>query len=182
MFQGIKNEEDLPAAVLNQLTKDDDSTAMPADLQNVDNINIKQSNLSSTTSFNAPQSSDSSASDTIVHLDGVFNSVVTISSSQKPCSSEDMTVNEEATQSFDETSTSNLGPVNSAHLTIRKRAQESYLLNANKRIKTRNQYVEELWSTCSVGDYIGIKIDKVGRTNTDTKILPSIIIFQKFTS
>jgi hypothetical protein len=63
-----------------------------------------------------------------------------------------MTVNEEATQSFDETSTSNMGQVNSAHLTIRKRAQETYLLNTNKRIKTRNQYVGELWSTCLVGD------------------------------
>jgi hypothetical protein len=62
------------------------------------------------------------------------------------------------------------------HLPIRKRSQEAYLSNVNKGIKTRNQYIEELWSDCSVGNYVGIKIDKVDRTNTDPKILPSIII------
>jgi hypothetical protein len=61
-------------------------------------------------------------------------------------------------------------------LCVRKRAQEAYLSNANKEIKTRNQYIKELWSGCSVSDNIGIKIDKVDQINTDPKILPSIIL------
>jgi hypothetical protein len=80
------------------------------------------------------------------------------------------------TQCFNEASTSNLGASKSTHLPIRKRTQETYLSTANKRIKTRNQHIEELWSDCSVGDYVGIEIDKVDRTNTDPKILPLAIV------
>jgi len=62
------------------------------------------------------------------------------------------------------------------HFPILKRAQEAYLSNVNKGIKTRNQYIEELWSGYAVGDDVSIKIDKVDRTNTDPKMLPSLVV------
>jgi hypothetical protein len=33
-----------------------------------------------------------------------------------------------------------------------------------------------LWSCCAVGDYVGIQIDRVDQTDTDPKILPSIVV------
>ncbi len=34
-------------------------------------------------------------------------------------------------------------------------------------------------SKCSIGDYVGIKIDKVDRTNTDPKLLPAVVLEKK---
>ena len=41
------------------------------------------------------------------------------------------------------------------------------------------QFIEDLSAKCNVGDYVGIKIDKVDRTNTDSKILASVTIEKK---
>jgi hypothetical protein len=43
-------------------------------------------------------------------------------------------------------------------------------------MKLRNQQIDELSANYQVGDYVGIQIDKVDRTNTDAKILPCVII------
>ena len=66
--------------------------------------------------------------------------------------------------------------VSSPHLLIRKRATEKYLAIANKRIQAYKEYVANLSSSYSSGDYDGIKIHKIFRTNIDPKILPPVIV------
>ncbi|CAF3235636.1 unnamed protein product [Rotaria sp. Silwood2] len=149
---------------------------MPNDVHDVDVIDPQKSSISSTVLSNASSSMDLPIPDAIAQLDDAMHTTAAISSSQVNYSIDTNTGSEETTQHFDEASACNLGAINSAYLPIRKRVQEAYLSNANKRIKPRNQYIEELWSRCSVGDYGGIKIDKVDRTNTDPKILPSVIL------
>ncbi|CAF3193160.1 unnamed protein product [Rotaria sp. Silwood2] len=173
---GIENEEDLPEAILNQLTADNNPNLMFNDIENVDAIDTQKSSVSPITSFNESNGMNSPVSDAIVQLDGLINLTGTISSSQVNDLANLISGSEETTQDFDEASASNLGAANSAHLPIRQRAKEAYLSNANRRIKTRNQYIEELWSSCLVGDYVGIRIEKVDRANTDLKILPSIVL------
>ncbi|CAF4174830.1 unnamed protein product, partial [Rotaria sordida] len=168
IIEGIENEEDLPATVLNQLTVDIDSNLMPNELDNINGIDAQKSSISSNLLSNA--------SNSITPLHGAIHTTAAISSPQVNGSVDTNTESEETTQHFDEASTCNLGATNSAHLPIRQRAQDAYLSNADKRIKKRHQYIEGLWSRCSVGDYVGIKIDKVDRTNTDPKILPSVVL------
>ncbi len=65
------------------------------------------------------------------------------------------------------------------HSAVRKRATKNYLNNAQKRIKIHNENMKDLLSKYSSGDYVGIRIDKVDRTNTDPKLLPAVIIEKK---
>lgn len=51
--------------------------------------------------------------------------------------------------------------------------------NANKKIKIHDEFIKDLSVKCLIGDYIGIKIDKVDRTNTDPKILPAVVLEKK---
>ncbi|CAF4247482.1 unnamed protein product [Rotaria sordida] len=149
---------------------------MPNELDNTNVIAAQTSSISSNFLSNASNSIDLSISDAITPLHGAIHTTAAISSPQVNGSVDTNTESEETTQHFDEASTCNLGATNSAHLPIRQRAQDAYLSNADKRIKKRHQYIEGLWSRCSVGDYVGIKIDKVDRTNTDPKILPSVVL------
>ena len=66
--------------------------------------------------------------------------------------------------------------VSSPHSLIKKHAREKYLATASKRIKAYKEYLTDLSSSYSIGDYAGIKIDKVDRTNIDPKILPSVVL------
>ena len=50
---------------------------------------------------------------------------------------------------------------------------------ANKKIKIHDEHVNDLYLNCSIGDYVGVKINKVDRTNTDPKILPSVVLEKK---
>ena len=59
---------------------------------------------------------------------------------------------------------------------IRKSITEKYLATANKRIKAYKEYVTDFSSSYSIGDYVGIKVDQVDRTNIDPKILPSVVV------
>ncbi|CAF4941954.1 unnamed protein product, partial [Rotaria sp. Silwood2] len=59
------------------------------------------------------------------------------------------------------------------HSEIRKRATKTYLSNANKRIKIHDELIKDLSLKCLIGEYVGIKINKVDRTNTDPKIVPA---------
>ncbi|CAF1659196.1 unnamed protein product, partial [Didymodactylos carnosus] len=80
---------------------------------------------------------------------------------------------------FDETSAQTLGSDGSRHSSIRKRAAETYLSHANKKIKAYDDSRNELSKLMTVGDFVGIKIDKVDRTNTEPKILPCTIVEKK---
>ncbi|CAF4002595.1 unnamed protein product, partial [Rotaria sp. Silwood1] len=85
---------------------------------------------------------------------------------------------DDITQHTNEVASDDITSANSAHLVIRRRATEKYLSKANKRIKVYYEFIEEFSSGCSIGDFVGINIDKVDRTNTDPKILP-VVVFKK---
>jgi len=53
------------------------------------------------------------------------------------------------------------------------------LSNATKKIKIHDERIKDLSFKCLIGDYVGIKIDKVDRTNTDPKILPAVVLEKK---
>ncbi|CAF1616670.1 unnamed protein product, partial [Didymodactylos carnosus] len=52
---------------------------------------------------------------------------------------------------------------------IRKFAAENYLNEANKRQKTYDDHMKNLSVVYHVGDCVGVRIDKVDRTNTDPR-------------
>ena len=67
-------------------------------------------------------------------------------------------------EAINEVNTVDMTSVSSPHSLIRKHATEKYLATASKRIKAFKEYVTDLSSSYSIGDYVGIKIDKVDRT------------------
>ena len=138
-----------------------------------------QSQTSSSTKSDSVELTDPLVVDVREKLDSMLDESVVVPSVQENYASDNIVQDLSTTEQFDETSISNLGSTDAPHSAIRKRATKSYLLTANKRMKLRNQHIEELFSNCAIGDYVGIKIDKVDRTNTDPKILPSIIV-EKF--
>ncbi len=87
--------------------------------------------------------------------------------------------NNSITQQVKEADDNDIVSTKSQYLEIRKRATQTYLSDAKKKIKVHNQFIEDLSSNYSIGDYINIKINTVDRTNTDPKILPSVILDTK---
>ncbi len=77
---------------------------------------------------------------------------------------------------LDETSTCNLGLAEFPHTTIRRKAADVYLARATRQQVAHKVHLQSLWEKCNVGDFVGLKIDKVDRTNTDPKLLPCKII------
>ncbi|CAF1356602.1 unnamed protein product [Rotaria sordida] len=47
------------------------------------------------------------------------------------------------------------------------------------KIKIHDEFIKDLSFKCLIGDYVGIKINKVDRTNTDPKILPAVVLEKK---
>jgi hypothetical protein len=84
--------------------------------------------------------------------------------------------NNNQTQQLNEETDDDITLASCRHSEIRKRATKTYLSNANKKIKIHDQFIKDLSLCFSIGDYVGVKIDKVDRTNTDPKILPSIVL------
>jgi hypothetical protein len=80
---------------------------------------------------------------------------------------------------MDEETEHDVVSTNVRHSEIRKRATRTYLSNANKRIKAHEDAIKDRSFKCSIGDYVGIKIDKVDRTNIDPKILPAKVMEKK---
>ncbi|CAF0978657.1 unnamed protein product [Rotaria sordida] len=76
----------------------------------------------------------------------------------------------------DEANTSNLGLVGFPHTAIRTKAADVYLARATRQQHAHKVHLQSLWERCNVGDFVGLKIDKVDRTNTDPKLLPCMII------
>ncbi|CAF1179246.1 unnamed protein product [Didymodactylos carnosus] len=62
------------------------------------------------------------------------------------------------------------------HTEDRKFAAENYLNKVNKGKKTYDDHMKTSSVVYQVGDCVGVRIDKVDRTNTDAKILPCIIL------
>ncbi|CAF2130101.1 unnamed protein product [Rotaria magnacalcarata] len=83
------------------------------------------------------------------------------------------------TKQFDEQTDDDITSTTSRHSEIRKRATKTYLSNANKKIKIHDEFIKDLSLKCLIGEYVGIKINKVDRTNTDPKILPVVVLEKK---
>ncbi|CAF2990402.1 unnamed protein product [Rotaria sp. Silwood2] len=167
--QGIINEEDLPPAILEQLMKDKTSMSTTYDVSNTDAVS-QQHSISST--ITKPDASTADSMPESAASSDIINDVCTQAVDSTYSSNEET---DEITQHANEVASDNITSANSAHLVIRRRATEKYLSKANKRIKVYNEFIEEFSSDCSIGDFVGIKID---RTNTDPKILP-VIVFKK---
>ncbi|CAF1346745.1 unnamed protein product [Adineta ricciae] len=125
----------------------------------------------------APDLPHSGTTDSIPQLAAIPDSTeIECNNTKYPAETMDTETNhaaEEVNENYDITLT------NSPHVRIRKRATASYLSTANKRMKAHNEYLQDLSSNCSISDYVGIRIEKVDRTNTDPKILPSVIYRKK---
>ncbi|CAF4260189.1 unnamed protein product [Rotaria sp. Silwood2] len=167
--QGIINEEDLPPAILEQLMKDKTSMSTTYDVSNTDAVS-QQHSISST--ITKPDASTADSMPESAASSDIINDVCTQAVDSTYSSNEET---DEITQHANEVASDDITSANSAHLVIRRRATEKYLSKANKRIKVYNEFIEEFSSDCSIGDFVGIKID---RTNTDPKMLP-VVVFKK---
>ncbi|CAF1524771.1 unnamed protein product, partial [Rotaria sp. Silwood1] len=170
--QGIINEEDLPPAILEQLMEDKTSMSTTYDVSNTDAVN-QQHSISST--IPKPDASTADSMSESAASSGIINDVCTQAVDSTDSSNEET---DDITQHTNEVASDDITSANSAHLVIRRRATEKYLSKANKRIKVYYEFIEEFSSGCSIGDFVGINIDKVDRTNTDPKILP-VVVFKK---
>ncbi|CAF1354989.1 unnamed protein product [Didymodactylos carnosus] len=73
--------------------------------------------------------------------------------------------------------TSNSLIINSPrHNDVRHRAAENYLGTANKKRKAYDEHLCKLAEQYKKGDYLGVRIHEVDRTNTHPKILPCILV------
>ena len=79
-----------------------------------------------------------------------------------------------STNNTDSDSTHGYNSTTSRHEQIRYEAEESYMQSISKRQQRYNGKIK--LSQYHVGDLVGLKIDKVDRTNTTPKILPCKVI------
>ncbi|CAF2514846.1 unnamed protein product [Rotaria sp. Silwood2] len=79
-------------------------------------------------------------------------------------------------KSLDETSPSNLGLAEFPHAAIQSKAADVYVARATRQQLAHKVHMKLLQEKCNVGDFVGLQIHKVDRTNTDPKLLPCMII------
>ena len=79
-----------------------------------------------------------------------------------------------STYNTDSDSTERYNSTTSRHEQIRYEAEESYMQSISKRQQRYNEKIK--LRQYQVGDLVGLKIDKVDRTNTTPKILPCEVI------
>ena len=104
-------------------------------------------------------------------------------SSSSACIAKDsITVNnplKETDDRFKESSESNLGLDELPHMSIRTQAAQVYLTRTTRLMNAHRAHVQSLRDKCKVGEFVGLRIDKVDRTNTDPKILPCVVVERK---
>ena len=175
----IVNEEDLPQSILESLTEQETSQSTVSNSPGVDTSDQQGTNSSIVTTSDLPDLTDVPLFDLTPPAPSTSNSV-----DIEPAGSECSLVstadeNNVESQQTNEATGCDMESSNHRHSKIRKRATETYLSNANKKIKIHEQLIEDLSANCNIGDYVGIKINKVDRTNTDPKILASVVIEKK---
>jgi hypothetical protein len=84
-----------------------------------------------------------------------------------------------AGKQFDESSASNLGLDELPHMAIRTKAADVYLSRTTRQQHAHRAHLQSLREKCNIGDFVGLRIDKVDRTNTDPKILPCVVVERK---
>ncbi|CAF2081135.1 unnamed protein product [Rotaria magnacalcarata] len=77
---------------------------------------------------------------------------------------------------LDETSASNLGLAEFSHAAIRSKVADVCLTRAARQQTAHKVDMQLLQEKCKVGDFAGLQIHKVDRTNTNPRLLPCIII------
>ncbi|CAF3590318.1 unnamed protein product [Rotaria socialis] len=144
--QGIEDEEDLPPSIRNQLEQSSD--------------------------LNAPE-------DEIPVVTGPSNNLPADqqrgldSSVQSDDLTQDRNIQE---NTFCESNIENLGLPGFPHNDIRSKAADVYLARTTRQQLAHKIHIQSLNDKCNIGDFVGLRIDKVDRTNTDPKLLPCVII------
>lgn len=82
-------------------------------------------------------------------------------------------------EQLDEAQRSDLGLEELPHLTPRTKAAKVYLRRSLKQRNAHRTRLQTLREKSQVGDFVGLRIDKVDRTNTDPKILPCVIVEER---
>jgi len=191
---GITNEEGLPTYILDCLGEDYTSSSISSTSTNSNGTDQQgKSSISKTNcrlnltelsiSYLASSSAEPTPSAEPVSSPGATPSLAQVTPSTEAISSSEVTPSAGAPDNNENNQTHQLTEpddditlTGSRHSKIRKRATETYFSNANKKIKIHDDFYKDLFMNCSIGDYVGIKIDKVDRTNTDPKILPGVIL------
>ena len=75
-----------------------------------------------------------------------------------------------------ESNIESLGLTGFPHVYIRSKAADAYLARTTRQQLTHKAHMQLLQDKCNIGDFVGLPIDKVDRTNTDPKLLPCVII------
>ncbi|CAF4642428.1 unnamed protein product, partial [Rotaria socialis] len=137
--QGIEDEEDLPPSIRNQLEQSSD--------------------------LNAPE-------DEIPVVTGPSNNLPADqqrgldSSVQSDDLTQDRNIQE---NTFCESNIENLGLPGFPHNDIRSKAADVYLARTTRQQLAHKIHIQSLNDKCNIGDFVGLRIDKVDRTNTDPK-------------
>ncbi|CAM4796217.1 unnamed protein product [Rotaria magnacalcarata] len=75
-----------------------------------------------------------------------------------------------------ESSIENLGLPGFPHNDIRSKAADVYLARTTRQQLAHKVHIQSLNDKYNIGDFVGLRIDKVDRTNTDPKLLSCVII------
>ena len=188
--QGIEDEDDLPSSIKEQLDEELNGTAETESMFEKERKKRKFSLFLSLASIVT-----SSSSSNIEPIKEQINSNVLLnaaseenfssSSSSISMSTESITADNSSEKKgdgnarFDESSSSNLGIHELPHMEIRKKAAHTYLARTTRQQAAHRVRLQSLKEKCAVGEFVGLRIDKVDRTNTDPKTLPCMVIEQK---
>ncbi|CAF1423659.1 unnamed protein product [Adineta steineri] len=87
-------------------------------------------------------------------------------------------VNSVEIKMIDESSTCNLGLplVEFPHSTIRTKVADVYVTRATRQQVAHKVHLQLLQDKCNVSDFVGLKTNRRDRTNTNPKLLLSMII------
>ncbi|CAF1444319.1 unnamed protein product [Rotaria sordida] len=177
--QDITLEEDLPSSIRQRLAEDDTSGSFSSNSTSTDNTD-QQETLSSIVTTNCIQNSVRLPISDATSDSAELPQAAQPTREPEPIQAADtLNNNNIETQQFDEETNYDIASTSSRHSEIRKRATKTYLSNANKKIKIHDEFIKDLSFKCSIGSYVGIKINKVDRTNTDPKILPAVVLEKK---
>ncbi|CAF4312624.1 unnamed protein product, partial [Rotaria sordida] len=170
---------DLPSSIRQHLAEDDTSGSFSSNSTSPDNAD-QQGTLSSIVTTNCIQNSVRlSISDATSESADLPQAAQPTREPEPVQAADTLHNNNIETQQFNEETNYDIASTSSRHSEIRKRATKTYLSNANKKIKIHDEFTKDLSFKRLIGDYVGIKINKVDRTNTDPKILPAVVLEKK---
>ncbi|CAF3798384.1 unnamed protein product [Adineta steineri] len=87
-----------------------------------------------------------------------------------------LSIREQLDETSNKNNAENEGLEELPHMAIRAKAADVYLTRATRQQHAHQARLQSLKDKCNVGDFVGLRIDKVDRTNTDPKILPCVVI------